>query len=363
MGNPTYYCRNCGFKEELGKHYYWKCPKCGAPLDLIYDIEWRPKGRGILRYRSMLPVQNIKYLGEGETPLIKRSIKGKSFLFKLEYLNPGGSFKDRGASLTLSYASSLGYSKVVEDTSGNTGIATALYSRINNMQAVIVMPQYAPEGKKNFIRLLGGKIIEAPTRHDAAKKVLELIDEATCYVAHTWNPLFYHANKTIAYEAYEEGFKHGTVVVPIGSGSLLLGIYKGFKDLVDLGLIGTMPRIIGIQGVSSAPIYELIYGKQCRGDSSIADGIMVRDPPRKHEIAEIIKKYGDIVVVDNDEIISSLKDLIRMGFIIEPTSAASLAGILKYIEDKGDVEEPILLPLTGSGLKMIDYLYSLLKKQ
>ncbi len=362
MTTAMYYCRKCGFKEELGKHYYWKCPRCGAPLDLIYDVQWKPEGEGLARYTSMLPLKKVNSLGEGGTPIVERELRGKKFLFKLEYLNPGGSFKDRGAALTLSYASTLNYRKVVEDTSGNTGIATTLYARVNSMQATIVMPQYAPEGKKNLIKLLGGSIIETPTRPDAAVKVLELIDEKTCYVAHTWNPLFFHANKTVAYEAFEAGFNHGTVVLPIGSGSLLLGVYQGFKDLVELGLLKDMPMIIGVQGVSSAPIYELLHGKPPEGDSSIADGIMVRDPPRKYEIADIINKHGDIVVINNDEVLESLKELLRMGFIVEPTSAAPVAGILKYMESKGDIEEPILVPLTGSGLKMIDYLYSLIMK-
>ncbi len=347
-------CPKCGFKTTS---YYWQCPKCGSPLNISFEKNWRPRGKGLKRYTSMLPIRPRKTLGEGGTPLVVRKIRGVRVFFKLEYLNPTGSFKDRGASLSITYARLKGYRRVVEDTSGNTGIAVTAYSKLYGIKPVIVMPEYAPKGKKQLVRALGGEIIETPTRGDAARKVLELVDEETFYVAHTWSPFFIIGASTIAYEAFEQGFHGRTVIAPIGSGGLFLGLYYGFKDLVDQGLIDKPPFFVGVEGVSVTPIYNRLYGKPVvKGESTLADGVMVPNPPRTNEIVEVLRKNnGRIVLVDNNEILKALKGLYRLGFIVEPTSTLPYIALLKLIEehviDKGD---EVLIPLTGSGLKTLD---------
>jgi len=351
-------CKQCGFRESVRK-YYWRCPKCGAPLDVEYEGSWNPRGKGLARYASSLPVSPTKTLGEGLTPIVKMKINKIKIWFKLEYLNPTGSFKDRGASLSLYFAKKLGYKTAVEDTSGNTGIAVTAYANLYDLKSIIYMPKQAPKGKKNLVKILGGEVIEAPSRAEASKMVLEKIKEpGVFYVAHIWSPLFIEGNKTIAYEAFEQGFKHGVLAVPIGSGGLLLGVYRGYKDLFNWGLVKEIPFILGIQGCSVQPVYTAIYGKplEC-GESTLADGIMVSNPPRVKEVVDVIKRYGNIVLVNNDEIIKALKILYKHGLIVEPTSAAVLAGILKALDygiiDPGD---NVLALLTGSGLKTHDIL-------
>ncbi len=347
-------CPKCGFKTT---EYHWRCPKCGSPLNILYEKTWRPRGRGLIRYSSMLPFRPKKTLGEGNTPLVVRKIRGVRVFFKLEYLNPTGSFKDRGALLSLSYARLKGYRRVVEDTSGNTGIAVTAYSKLYGMRPLIVMPEYAPHGKKLLIKALGGEIVETPTRGDAARKVLELVDKNTFYVAHTWSPFFIIGASTIAYEVFEQGFRGGTVIAPIGSGGLFLGLYYGFKDLVSWDLIKDYPLFIGVEGVSVTPIYEELYGKpSITGDSTLADGVMVPNPPRTREIVDVLRKHnGRVVLVDNNGILRALKELYRLGFIVEPTSTLPYIALLKMLEEKIiDKGEEILVPLTGSGLKTLD---------
>jgi len=290
--------------------------------------------------------------------MVVRQHGGLRLWFKLEYLNPSGSFKDRGTSLAIALAYELGYQEVVEDTSGNTGISVAAYASLYGLKATVVMPSYAPQGKKVLIKAFGGRILETPTRGDAADKVLELLHEDNVfYVAHTWNPLYIEGAKTIAFEVFEEGFREGCVVAPVGSGGLFLGIARGFEELVHYGMLSSVPRMVAVQGVSVAPLYKEVYGREPpRGDSSLADGIMVPKPPRLREIADTVKKFkGCVLLVDNNDIKRGLKELLRMGFVVEPTSAAPFAALTKAVEegcvDKG---EDVLIPLTGSGLKMLD---------
>ncbi len=361
----VWFCRNCGFTQDFFKKYYFRCPKCGSPLHIRHNKSWNPRGNGLYRYSSMLPINPIMSTGEGSTPMVTREYDNLRLWFKLEYLNPSGSFKDRGSSLVISHAYRLGYKRVLEDSSGNTGLSVSLYSCIYGLSATIIVPEYAPKGKKDLIRLFGAGIVEAPTRSDAAKIALEMAkDPNTYYVAHTWNPLYPISYKTIAYEAYEQGFRGDAIVVPIGSGGLALGLYWGFKDLYDLGLIDNIPLFIGVQGVSSKPVYEKLYGTvNVQGSSELADGILVKEPPRLEEIATIFKETnGCIVLIDNNDIIYGLKRLIGYGFIVEPTSASVIRGIEKAFElcSLSDLKD-ILVPLTGSGLKMVDLLVKLIK--
>ena len=354
-----WYCPKCGFVYSLNR-YFWKCPKCGNPLDLVYRPRWEPiEGRrGMVRYLSALPpVGELTTLGEGGTPTVVRRVDGIDVWFKLEYLNPTGSFKDRGASLAISLAAKLGFRRIVEDTSGNTGIAVTAYSRIKGLDVTIVMPKTAPPGKKILCKLLGANILETKTRGEAAERVLKLINGKTYYVAHTWSPFFVEAAKTVAYEAFESGFRGNVVVVPVGSGGLMLGIYRGFKDLINWGLLNELPKIIAVQGTSVAPLYEEIYGSLPSDlqPSDLADGIMVPDPPRLRELKEaVLESKGDVVLVNNDDIVGALKELLHAGFIVEPTSVAPYAALMKAIEagliSKGD---EVLIPLTGSGLKTV----------
>ncbi len=360
----VFYCPSCGFKSR-GDEYYWCCPKCGSPLELEYSSEWKPNGTGLKRYASSLPLVPPRSLGEGGTPLIELDYRGVLVKFKLEYLNPTGSFKDRGSSLAVGLAHILGYRRIVEDTSGNTGISVTAYASLYGMESVVVMPQYAPKGKKTLIKSLGGKIIETPTRRDAAVKVLELAKSSgNYYVAHTYSPLYIEGAKTIAYEAWEQGFNGDTVIAPVGSGGLFLGLHRGFKDLLKWGLRSRKHIMIAVEGSSAIRLYPRLHGGKpsITGESKLADGIMVPKPPRLNEIVNVLRETkGRVVVVNDKEIIEALRELYMYGLIVEPTSATVLAALKKLIESGNIMRgNEVLAPLTGSGLKMIDLLERIL---
>ncbi|MEM0458090.1 MAG: pyridoxal-phosphate dependent enzyme, partial [Sulfolobales archaeon] len=281
-----WYCPECGFTEDIWRKYYYKCPRCGAPLEVRSDVFYETRGgRGFSRFESMLPFVPEKSRGEGSTPLVIEKEEEVSLLFKLEYLNPSGSFKDRGTALSIYYARRLGFENIVEDTSGNTGISVALYSKLYGMKSRIVMPRTAPEGKKKLVRMLGGEIIDTETRSEASEKVLSFLGDSY-YVAHLWSPFYIIGASTIAYEVFEEYSAPDAIIAPVGSGGLILGIIRGFENLLKEGRIRRMPRPIAVQGYSSQPLYVKIHGERVIGeDSSLADGIMVQNPPRLNEIA------------------------------------------------------------------------------
>ena len=346
-----WFCRYCGFRDKLFSKYYWKCPRCGKPLEIVFNKSFNPRGRGLARYSSMLPFTPEKTRGEGNTPLIVEENGSHKLLFKLEYFNPSGSFKDRGSALSIYYAYKMKYKDVVEDTSGNTGISVTLYSKLYGLEPHIIMPVNAPLGKKVLIESLGGRVIEARDRSEAAKLVLNYVNNKY-YVAHTWSYFYILGASTISYEVYEEYGVPDYVIVPIGSGGLFLGLVKGFENLRDLNLIDKIPVFIGVQGYSVQPVYKLFKGSEVKGeDSSLADGIMVAEPPRLEEIVEVLRRYrGEVVLVGNSEIAKALEKLYDKGYIVEPTSATPYAAYMKIRDKLG--KGSVLIPLTGSGLKM-----------
>ncbi len=143
-------------------------PKCGGPLDLIIDglKLTLSERRDLWRFSSVIPARPFISLGEGFTPLVNADFLSRNVYLKLEYLNPTGSFKDRGGSaVAVSKALEFGARTVVEDSSGNAGISIAAYAAAAGIKARIYVPRDAPEGKKSLIRSLGGaELIEAPSR-------------------------------------------------------------------------------------------------------------------------------------------------------------------------------------------------------
>ena len=365
------FCSYCG-KEYPADTKIWRCT-CGKPLDIEVDLKdvglmlekLRTREPNMWRYRESLPIKsvnNIISLNEGYTPLVTRKLYGLEVHFKLDYLNPTGSFKDRGASSLITHLVEIGVDTIVEDSSGNAGAAIAAYSSIAGIKCKVFVPAGAPEGKKLQIRSYGAELVEVSGSRAEVSKAAMKESKKSYYASHLWNPFFIEGLKTISYEYVEQtkGYSPDVVFIPVGSGGLFLGIYKGFKELKKLNVVNVMPRLIAVQAQGFTPVYDLIYGKH---ESEIpkvilADGIAIPHPPRVDQVVKAIKETkGDVVVVYNNEIIKAFKELAKMGFFVEPTSATVLAALWKSL-DLGLVErgETVFLPLTGFGLKAIDKL-------
>lgn len=349
------------------------CPRCGYPLDLEYRKDNKlPEPESIIRcregiwcFQQLLP--RYKYratLGEGFTRIVDLKIYDVKVMAKMENQNPTGSFKDRGAALAVSMALSMGAKAVIEDSSGNAGIATACYSKTHGVSSIIVAPSTAPKGKLDLIRLCGAEVVIAKDREHAAALAPRIaIERSGAYLPHTWLPHHIEAMKTIAFEIhYQVDELPEAIFIPTSSGTLLLGLYRGFKDLVKLGYRDRIPRLIAVQTRSFHPIYTAMKGNELEPEEeNLADGISIKKPPRLREIVDAVNdSRGDVIVVSNQEIRRALKELVSKGIIVEPTSAVSLAGLLRSVE-AGSVFERAMVILTGSGLKMVQRMVELVQ--
>lgn len=370
-------CFSCGFIVRENR-YFWKCPKCGNPLNIQYEeIEYpslkdllNARGLGIWKFSKWFPEveeKNRITLGEGNTPVIKRRIGGVDVFFKLEYLNPTGSFKDRGAALTISKVLSFKYKNIVEDSSGNAGISISCYGYVGNLNVRIYVPKTSIQSKLNIIKICGANIIETINRSEASYRAVNELRPTDIYVGHLWNPYFVEGLKSAAYELptqVKELNDVSAVIIPTSSGGNLLGYYYGFKDLVNGGVISHIPKIIAVQAQYPAPIYESLRNVKVNlPETKLADGLKVSKPPRLREVISALKySEGDAIIVKDDEILQALKQLIKMGFIVEPTSATAFAAYIKLLEEKKiEVGDKVIIPLTGSGIKASETLLNLVK--
>ncbi|MEJ5293004.1 MAG: pyridoxal-phosphate dependent enzyme [Candidatus Methanosuratincola sp.] len=309
---------------------------------------------GMWRYSPWLPFSSRPVtLGEGGTPLIKSEVAGVEIIFKLEFVSPTGSFKDRGASMSVSRAAALGARTVVEDSTGNAGVAASAYAARAGIRSRIYVPADAPNAKKALMRATGAELVECRDRSEAAERAASELGTGDFYIGHAWDPFYIAGMETVAFEVYEQYGIPDSILVPVASGTLLLGLYRGFRELVACGIAGRIPRIFGVQGEDCAPIYQEIHGPAPKTfGSSLADGLRIASPPRKREILDAINSSGgDVFVVSDPEIARSLRCLMGMGIVAEPTSATALAPLSK---NAGSLGSAVLIPITGSGIKHPD---------
>lgn len=368
-------CESCGFLCGPDNPVT-SCPDCGSPLKLQYDFARMNQeasrnelsGCGVKRYRELLPLDDSPVsLGEGDTPVVRSSSLGSDIpgelYFKLEFVNPTGSFKDRGTVVTVSKACEWGMNAVVDDSSGNAGASLAAYSAKADLDCTIYVPARASGEKIVQIKSYGAALEEVPgPRERATEKLKENTSGAdTYYASHNLSPYFPEGMKTVAYEIGEEfGWSPPNhLVVPVGGGALLIGLYRGFKELARLGWINRAPKLHGIQTESCNPVVTAFENSwdQTRPTETrptIAEGAHISNPERGEEILEGIRNTGgQALEVTESEVKRSLRELAQKeGLFVEPTSAVPLAG-LKRLNDSGAFEpgERVLVPITGSGLK------------
>ncbi|MGC8606304.1 MAG: threonine synthase [Vulcanisaeta sp.] len=353
-----YRCSRCGYTIEATS-WLWQCPKCGGPLDLVIEgLKFTlSEYRGLWRFSSVIPAKPLVSLGEGFTPLVKADFLGKGSYLKLEYLNPTGSFKDRGSAVAISKALEFGAKAVVEDSSGNAGISVAAYAATASIKARIYVPKDAPEGKKTLIRSLGAELIETSSRTEASRVAIKSVGPNEVYIGHAWNPWFLQGTKTLAYELLNQiGHVPNAVILPVSAGTLLLGLWIGFNELLGFGLINKVPRLYAVQTQGFADLYGRIHGEYSKEPTKFADALRVSNPPRLGQMVNaVMGSGGDALVIEDDELLQAWKTLLKRGYIVEPSSAIALSGYMKLLSNNyiGSDDEVVII-LTGSGLKYID---------
>jgi threonine synthase len=218
-------------------------------------MKWDPRGAGVWRYRSMLPVARSISLSEGSSPLVQRRDSKDEVFLKVEGDNPTGSFKDRGTTVVISDAVHRGFKSTTVASTGNMGASVAAYSAYANLPARVFIPPGIPPEKIAQITAYGAELI--PVEGGFAQAVAREKEEAEkgAYLASTGlNPYFIEGVKTIAFELYEQMGVPDMVVVPTGTGGILTSIFKGFEELRSLGVTRRVPRMIAVQSAVVAPI-------------------------------------------------------------------------------------------------------------
>lgn len=356
-------CSHCGASERWPTSR-WPCP-CGGPRELVDLPTFDPRAidprqPGLWRYRTLLPpCDSPVTLGEGFTPLLAGGWPSADVRWKLEGLNPTGSFKDRYAALVVSDIVARGTHEVVEDSSGNAGAALAAYAARAGLRARIFTPAHASPVKLAQIAVYGAELVPVPgPRSEATRAAEAAAAQGAVYASHVWHPLAIVGTATIAWEIWEQLDARAPdwFVSPAGQGTLLLGAWRGFQGLYAAGLIGRLPRLVAAQAERCAPLARALAEGATEAEavpplSTVAEGIAIVRPVRSRALLQAIRESRGLALVASEEqIVAAQAQLARRGLYVEPTSATA-AAVLPQIEPYLLPGETIVVALTGSGLK------------
>jgi len=376
-------CVQCGSKFPFYPPKN-KCEKCGGSLE--YTIS-SPKNRKInfsgklrfWRYRSLLPpVQHIVSLGEGGTPLRKAERLAErlglmELYLKDETRNSTNSFRDRAAALLTSNAIDLKHDTLICATNGNLGASLAAYSAKAGLICHVIVPKFVDVGKLAQMLVYDAVIEEfGETVDDSIRRAEALADETGWYQATAeLNPLVIEAQKTIAYEVYEQFDVPDWFIVSMGGGGTIYSIWKGFKELKQLGITKGLPRMIGVQPEGCAPIAKTLLENRPEPTKiakpfTRALAVLVTDPLQGELAIKAIKESkGSTLTVSDSEIFTAERQIAKLeGMFAEPASSATIAALKKLIKKrKISKNDSVACLITGSGLKATNVLQALTKKQ
>jgi threonine synthase len=379
---PTYLeCTRCG--EHYPADPQTVCPKDGGILYVRYDLatikktftpaSLLPLAPNMWRYDAVLPDAAPVTLGEGFTPMLS-SREYPNVFIKDEGLNPTASFKARGLSAAVTMARHFGLKKLAIPSAGNAASALAAYAAAANLEAHIFMPQDVPLANRVECDYYGAKVtLVDGLISDCARKVAELKDsevwknEGWFDVSTTKEPYRVEGKKTMGYEVAEQlswKLPQG-IIYPTGGGVGLLGMWKAFDELEQLGFIGPeRPNMISVQSAGCAPIVKAwdegrTASEMWPNASTIAAGLRVPKPYGDYLILDILKKSGGLAISATDaEIIAAARHWAKTeGIFAAPEGAASLVAYQKLLSTGFfDPDDTVVLFNTGSGLKYLEVL-------
>ena len=324
------------------------------------------KYEGIIeRYRKYLPVTKktpIVTLLEGNTPLIRvRNIEklvgeNAEIYVKYEGLNPTGSFKDRGMTMAISKAVEKGMKATICASTGNTSASAAAYSRRAGLSSYVIIPNgYIALGKLSQALIHGAKVIAVEGNFDVAlDMVKQVCEKYPIELVNSLNPFRIEGQKSGAFEIVDDlGSAPDYHFIPVGNAGNITAYWKGYNEYKKAGKLKKLPRMMGFQAAGSAPI---VLGRPVEKPDTIATAIRIGNPASWKQAEAARDESGGVIdMVTDDEIIAAYTKLAQLeGIFVEPASAASVAGLLKY-SLKGLVEKKkkikIVCVCTGHGLK------------
>jgi len=375
-------CTGC--RQEFppqGMHYV--CDRCGKNLDVVYDYGLIKKRLSraslaentdfsVWRYWDLYPLKDrsaIMPLAIGWSPLYRAETLGHQLGLEKLWLkddgkNPSASYKDRASSVAIAKAVELGFEKICGASTGNAASSTACLCASIGLSPIIFVPEAAPKAKIAQLLIFGAKVFAVKgTYDDAFDLCLEASEEYGWYNRNTgYNPYTREGKKSCSFEICEQfNWEVPDIVfVPVGDGNIISGVWKGFKDLLGVGLTDRLPRLVAVQSEKSSAVADAVNGDGVIRPvkaATIADSISV-DIPRDGEMAvrAVRESKGMAVKVPDKEILDTIILIARTsGIFAEPAGATSVAGLRKLVSTgaiKGS--EKIVCLITGNGLKDID---------
>ena len=314
------------------------------------------------RYRPFLPVTKktpVITLLEGNTPLIRahnieKQYPGYTIYLKYEGLNPTGSFKDRGMTLAISKAVEEGNRAVICASTGNTSASAAAYSARAGIKCVVLIPEKAIAlGKLAQALIYGSTVIAIRGNFDDALEMVKRISSNYPYaLVNSLNQYRIEGQKTGAFEICDVLNRAPDYqFIPVGNAGNITSYWKGYLEYKEAGKISTLPKMMGFQAEGAAPI---VKGEAVKNPQTRATAIRIGNPARWKEAEAAAKDSGGIIdMVTENEIFDAYKLLAgHEGIFVEPASAASVAGLIKYI-NTGKIPKgsTIVCINTGHGLK------------
>ena len=375
-------CTGCG-KEFGARGITYVCDACGKNIDVVYDYAAiRNKltreslaentDFSVWRYWDLYPLKDrgaVMPLQIGWTPLYRADTLAKTLgveklWVKDDGRNPSASYKDRASSVAVAKAVELGFDKICGASTGNAASSTACLCASIGLSPIIFVHETAPKAKIAQLLIFGAKVFAVKGTYDEAFDLcLEATAEYGWYNRNTgYNPYTREGKKSCSFEICEQlnWEPPDLVLVPVGDGNIISGVWKGFRDLYAVGLIDRLPRLVAVQSAKSSAIADAVNGDGVIRPvkaTTIADSISV-DLPRDGDMAvrAVRESKGLAVTVRDEEILEAIPLLARACCVFaEPAGATSIAG-LKKLAREGTISgsERIACLVTGNGLKDVD---------
>ena len=353
------------------------CPKDGGPLYVRYDLaEIRrntkrgsvaARSKNMWRYAAVLPDVKPVTLGEGFTPMLP-SRKYPGLLIKDEGLNPTGSFKARGMSAAITMARHYGLKKLAAPSAGNAGGALAAYAAAAEIEAYIFMPKDVPIANRLEVEASGAHLtLVDGLISDCGRMVAERKQKELWFDVSTLKePFRVEGKKTMGYEVAEQmGWNlPDAILYPTGGGVGLIGMWKAFEEMEELGWIdkGKMPKMICVQSDGCAPIPKALHEGKAASEMwpdahTLAAGLRVPKAYGDFIILDITRKSnGTAIAVSDDAIMDGVKELASVeGIFACPEGGAALAAYKQLLQTRFLKEsDRVVLFNTGSGYKYLD---------
>jgi len=357
---------------------------CNMPLVADYDMQ-EPLSRAVIdqtdtsmwRYGALLPLlheENKVTLGEGLTPLLRLPRLATRYdlshlLLKDEGQNPTGSFKARGLSMAISKAKELGVAGCIIPTAGNAGVALAAYCARAGLRAVVVMPRHTPAAFKEECYWYGAEVelVDGLISDCGARVRQRNADGALLDISTLKEPYRLEGKKTMGYEIAEQlGWTLPDVLLyPAGGGTGLIGIWKAFQEMKQLGWLAPnvkLPRMVAVQAENCCPLLETYEGRQpnChayQGRATLANGLAVPHPLGENMMLRVLhESNGTVVSVSEEAMLEGMRELGQHeGLFVAPEGGAVWMAARQLLSTGWlQRDEKILLLNTGNGQKYMD---------